>query len=150
MTRRPSRATVKLRTVRKGDLTVFYEQQRDPVANSMAAFPAREHGAFMTHWHKIMRDPANALKTILYGREVAGNVVSFMRGDTREIGYWLGKEFWGKGIATEALSLFLRRVKSRPLYAGVYKHNIASIRVLEKCGFVMFRPEGEDFLLILS
>src|SRR2546427_11850637 len=53
----------------------------------------------------------------------------------RLVGYWLGKEYWGRGIATRALSIFLDQVKMRPLYARVAKHNGASIRVLEKCGF---------------
>jgi RimJ/RimL family protein N-acetyltransferase len=49
--------------------------------------------------------------------------------------YWLGREFWGKGIATLALSQFLKLVGERPVFAYVATHNIASIRVLEKCGF---------------
>jgi RimJ/RimL family protein N-acetyltransferase len=44
-------------------------------------------------------------------------------------------------IATKALSEFLRLLKTRPLYARVAKDNIASIRVLEKCGFTI---SGED------
>ena len=53
----------------------------------------------------------------------------------REIGYWIDRAFWGRGVATEALSAFLCLEKTRPLYAGVAKHNVASIRVLQKCGF---------------
>jgi len=48
----------------------------------------------------------------------------------------LGKEFWGKGIGTVALKLFLMEVKKRPLFAHVAFDNIGSIRVLEKCGFI--------------
>jgi RimJ/RimL family protein N-acetyltransferase len=53
------------------------------------------------------------------------------------VSYWLGKEYWGKGIATEALGLFLGIIEERPLYARAAKDNAASIRVLEKCGFVI-------------
>jgi RimJ/RimL family protein N-acetyltransferase len=67
--------------------------------------------------------------------------VSFEQSGEREVGYWIGREYWGKGIATRALSEFLGHVKVRPLYAHVAKHNIASIRVLEKCGFTI---SGED------
>ncbi|GAB4579398.1 MAG: hypothetical protein Fur0022_21360 [Anaerolineales bacterium] len=49
--------------------------------------------------------------------------------------------FWGKGIATEALPLFLEIQTVRPLYARAVKDNFGSIRVLEKCGFVKI---GED------
>jgi RimJ/RimL family protein N-acetyltransferase len=57
------------------------------------------------------------------------------------VGYWIGKEFWGKGIASGSLKQFLGVVKSRPLFAHVARHNRASKRVLEKCGFVVV---GED------
>lgn len=95
----------------------------------------------MAHWAKIMADDSNILKTILFDGQVAGNIVSWEQSGEREVGYWIGKEFWGKGIATKALAAFLGHVKTRPLYAHVAKHNIASRRVLEKCGFRMFGME---------
>jgi RimJ/RimL family protein N-acetyltransferase len=145
--RRPGR--VRLRAVRESDLATFFEHQRDPVAHQMAAFTPRERDAFMAHWHKILRDDANLNRTVLWNDEVAGNVMTFLRGDVREVGYWIGREYWGLGIATRALSQFLRLVKDRPLYAGVAKPNVASVRVLEKCGFVRHRDEGEEVLLVL-
>jgi RimJ/RimL family protein N-acetyltransferase len=132
---------VQLRDVQESDLAIFFEQQRDPLANQMAAFPAREQETFIAHWAKIMKDETVTLKTILFEGQVAGNLVSFVLSGEREVGYWLGREFWGKGIATRALSEFLKQVKERPLYAHVARHNIASLRVLEKCGF---RLQGED------
>ncbi len=65
------------------------------------------------------------------------------------MGYWLGREYWGKGIATRALSLFLDQVTARPLYAYVAKHNLASIRVLQKCGFTITSEEAEEVILLL-
>ncbi len=103
----------------------------------MAAFPARDRDAFMAHWTKILGDETVIKKTILFAGNVAGNVVSFEWFGEREVGYWIGKEYWGRGVATKALSEFLGHVKARPLYARVAKHNIASIRVLEKCGFTI-------------
>jgi RimJ/RimL family protein N-acetyltransferase len=144
--------TVLLRAVIANDLPIFFEQQLDPVATQMAAFPARDREAFMVHWAKIMADETNILKTILYGDQVAGNIVSWEHPDEeseREVGYWLGREFWGKGIATQALTLFLKQVTTRPLYADVVKHNLASIRVLEKCSFAIVSQESEKVSLIL-
>ena len=141
--------TVLLRDVTASDLPIFFEQQLDPIATQMAAFPARDREAFMAHWAKILADEANILKTILYGDQVAGNIVSWEQSGEREVGYWLGREFWGKGIATRALSLFLEQVLLRPLYAYVAKHNLASIRVLEKCGFEKMDEKDEDVILIL-
>lgn len=62
----------------------------------------------------------------------------------REIGYWIGKEYWGRGIATEALAAFLLLETRRPLLAYAARDNVASIRVLEKCGFVR-SGEGKAF-----
>ena len=129
--------TILLRDVIESDLPIFFEQQFDPIANQMAAFPARDREAFMAHWTKIMADEANILKTILYDEQVAGNIVSWDHSGEQEVGYWLGREYWGKGIATRALAALLEQVKTRPLYAYVAKHNLASIRVLEKCGFTI-------------
>jgi RimJ/RimL family protein N-acetyltransferase len=132
---------VLLRDVIASDLPIFFEQQLDPVANQMAAFPARDREAFIAHWTKILADETNVLRTILYDKQAAGNIVSWEHSGEREVGYWLGREYWGKGIATRALLLFLEQVTARPLYAHVAKHNLASIRVLEKCGFAFM---GED------
>jgi RimJ/RimL family protein N-acetyltransferase len=87
----------------------------------------------------IRADSTNVLKTILFGDQVAGNIVSWEQPGEREIGYWIGKEFWGRGIATRALSDFLGGMETRPRFAHVAKHNIASRRVLEKCGFTIAR-----------
>lgn len=128
---------VQLRDVVQSDLPIFFDHQQDPDANAMAAFPAREIDAFEAHWAKILRDGTLAKKTIVFDGHIAGNVVSFPRDGKKEIGYWIGKPFWGKGIATRALAQFLAHETERPLYAGVAKHNAASIRVLEKCGFTI-------------
>jgi RimJ/RimL family protein N-acetyltransferase len=139
--------SIQLRNVQESDLSIFFEQQRDPLANQMAAFPARDKDAFMAHWAKIMKDETIILQTILFKGQVAGNLVSFELSGQREVGYWLGREFWGKGIATRALSEFLKQVKERPLYAHVARHNIASLRVLEKCGFTI-QGEEKNFAVI--
>jgi RimJ/RimL family protein N-acetyltransferase len=57
------------------------------------------------------------------------------------VGYWLGKPFWGQGIATAALRALLLEVRNRPLYARVAKDNLASLAVLTKGGFTVI---GED------
>ena len=80
-------------------------------------------------------------KTIIYDGNVVGNVSKFEMFGEQSVSYWIGREYWGNGIATNALSQFLHYVNIRPLYARVAKDNIASIRVLEKCGF---RITGED------
>ena len=127
--------TVRLRTVAESDLPTFFEQQREPAAIRMAAFPSRDWAAFQSHWNGILSDESVATRTILHAGEVAGHIVSFVQSGDREVGYWLGQSYWGQGVATRALAAFLGEVAERPLYAHVAKHNIASRRVLEKCGF---------------
>jgi RimJ/RimL family protein N-acetyltransferase len=151
---------VKLRDVIETDLLIFFEQQSDPEATQMAALPARNRETFMAHWTRIMGDDSILIKTILCDGSVAGNIVSFDQLGEREVGYWLGKEYWGKGIATRALVKFLEYVETRPLYAHVAKHNIASRRVLEKCGFIVWGEDSfysqafgrniEEYILILD
>jgi RimJ/RimL family protein N-acetyltransferase len=141
---------VHLRDVTEGDLPIFFEQQRDPEATAMADFPARDRDAFMAHWAKILADPTLIKQTILFDGQVAGNVVSWEQSGERLVGYWLGRDFWGKGIATQALAAFLGHVTTRPLVAHVVKHNVASIRVLEKCGFTRSGEEGEELVMRLG
>jgi len=106
----------------------------------MAAFLPRDPSdldAFLTHWRRILSDPAKITKAILWNGQLAGTVGSFLGDGKPQITYWIGKEFWGNGIATQALTEFLRIVNNRPLYASTANDNVASIRVLEKCGFAM-------------
>ena len=148
--RSPLTGGVLLRDVEEGDLRVFFEHQLDQEATRMAAFPARSREAFLAHWNRILGDESVIKKTILFEGEVAGNVVSFVHAGEREIGYWIGKEYWGMGVATQALAVFLDLEERRPLYAYVAKHNVASIRVLQKCGFEASGEEGGDFVLSLG
>lgn len=143
-------SNITLRNPTQEDLPVFFEHQRDEEANQMAGFPSRDKDAFMKHWARIMADENVRIQTILLDEQVVGNVVSFVMEGQREVGYWIGREFWGKGIASESLRQFLGQETRRPLYAHVVKHNHASRRVLEKCGFIIQGEEGEELILILK
>ncbi len=131
---------VQLREVTEDDLPVFFEFQLDPEANYMAAFTARDpsdRDAFDKHWAKILADDSIVKRAILCDGQVVGSIARFEQDGRPEIGYWIGRQFWGKGIATRALAAFLDVVTERPLYAAAAKDNAASIRVLEKCGFAV-------------
>lgn len=133
-----SKQVVKLREVEAGDLALFFQFQLDLEANRMAAFTSKDPSdrkAFDTHWQKILADDAIPIQTVLYDGQVAGSVLSYVMEGEREVSYWLGREFWGKGIATQALALYIETIEERPLYARAAIDNQASIRVLEKNGF---------------
>ena len=131
---------INLRDIAKDDLPIFFEHQLDQTSNYMAAFTSKDPAdrkAFTVHWTRIMNDDTIKIKTILYDRLVAGSVLSYEEDGKPEVSYWVGREYWGKGIATQALSMFLDVMKKRPDYARAAKDNIASLRVLEKCGFTI-------------
>jgi RimJ/RimL family protein N-acetyltransferase len=109
----------------------------------MAAFVSRERASHAAQWLKIAADPTVVARTIVVGEgaeggaeAVAGHIVSWEHDGVREIGYWIGREFWGRGVATVALRDYLGVVVGRPLYAWVALANARSVRVLEKNGFV--------------
>ena len=101
----------------------------------MAAVPTRDAEAFAAHWARIRSNPDSTLRTIVADGVVVGNAVSWTADEGRMVGYWIGKEHWGRGIASAALVLFLDVDRHRPLLATVVEHNVGSRRVLEKAGF---------------
>ncbi len=138
------KTTVQLRDIVDTDLDIFFAQQQEPAGVQMAAFTAKDPSdrvAFDNHWAKIRADESITLQTILYEGDVAGSIVCHSWFGEPEISYWLGEAFWGKGIATAALHKFLSHLPTRPLFARVAQDNIGSLRVLQKCGFVI---TGED------
>ena len=133
-------SAILLRDVAEDDLPIFFEHQLDSIANRMAAFTAKDptdRAAFTAKWEEISSDDAVTLKTILFEGHVVGHIASFEQSGKREITYWIGKKYWGKGIATKALSEFLKNENARPLYARAAKDNVASLRVLGKCKFTI-------------
>ena len=76
------------------------------------------------------------------------------------VGYWIDRAYWGMGITSRALHMLLREVTKRPLVATVATSNGASLRVLQKCGFVVEQvrlspasdryPECEEAVLVLN
>jgi len=146
----PTDRLVTLRAVLDADLESFFQDQCDREAAQMVGFSPRDRPACMAHWRRILADPATMIRTILADGHVAGNIVSFEQDREREVGYWLGKPYWGQGIATRALMLFLEQISVRPLSAHVALHNHASRRVLEKCGFVIRAADAEAYTLQLG
>ena len=129
---------VTLRMVRAEDLPVFFRHQNDDDAVRQAAFTVpdpTDRSAFDRRWERLLADAGVTVRTILFDGDVAGHVASFTMEGDREITYWTGREFWGRGLATRALARFLEIEATRPLHARAAADNAASQRVLEKCGF---------------
>jgi RimJ/RimL family protein N-acetyltransferase len=143
---------VQLRDVTEADLETFHEQERDPEAARRSKFPPREREAFMTHWKaKVIGDPTVFVQAVTVDGVLAGNIVAWWEGERRFTGYWFGREFWGKGIGSTAMRLFLEREQARPLYADPHEGNVGSVRLLERCGFERTgTDEAGHVMLVLS
>jgi RimJ/RimL family protein N-acetyltransferase len=133
-----------LRDVAESDLDAFFEHQREPEGNEMAIFPARDRKTFDAHWRKLLADDSVIKRTIVHEGQVAGNIGCWEQDGQRLVGYWIGREFWGKGVATKALAELTEELTARPLHAWVATTNVGSIRVLEKCGFVRVGSRTTD------
>ena len=144
-TPQPAPPPLILRDVIEEDLDIFFVQQLDPDANRMAAFTTKDpsdRAAFDAHWERIRQNPTVILRTIVVADGVAGYVSSYEEDRAPEVTYWLGKAYWGQGITTRALETFLKSANTqRPIHARVAQDNHGSLRVLQKCGFVV---TGED------
>ena len=140
---------ITLRPVLETDLPILFQQQLEPKAIAMSAYPSKDKGEFMRHWEGILKNKTIVARTIIYKDKVAGHIICWKEGKyEQQVGYWIGKQFWGRGIATSALEEFLPEVKVRPLYAHVANHNPASKRVLEKNGFALLDEREKTSVFI--
>jgi len=136
--------TIQLREIREADIPILFAHRADPEASAMAAFPTRDEQAFREHLARVRADPANIIRAVASEDVVVGQIGSWDDGDERNVFYWIGREHWGKGFATAALSAFLAVDTTRPLWVHVAEHNVGSQRVAAHCGFVFDHEARED------
>lgn len=137
-------ANIQLRNIKEDDLEILFEHQADEAASYMAAFTKEDPNnwqAFKEHWERTLKLGSTFIQVITIDKKVVGYVCSFLLFEKETIGYWIDKNYWGKGIASCSLKLFLDKIETRPVFARVAFDNLGSIRVLEKCGFAKI---GED------
>ena len=127
---------IRLRPLEAADLPALYLFQCDPESVRMAAVGPRDPEDHRTHWEKVLADPAVSAQAILADGVLVGQISLFQSDGRDSIGYWLGREFWGRGIASRAVALMLELVPIRPLHATAARHNAASLRVLTRNGFL--------------
>jgi len=128
----------KLRPTEISDLDTLFQFQLDKEGGYLAAFMPKDptdKTAYLNKFTELLSDPTVNNQTILIDNVIVGSIAKFvMEGDT-EITYWIGRKYWGQGIATNALKNFLDVVTNRPIYGRVAFDNFGSQNVLEKCGF---------------
>ncbi|MFF6784663.1 GNAT family N-acetyltransferase [Streptomyces sp. NPDC012510] len=131
---------ISVREVGDSDLPFFWRNFSDPEARRIAAFTGGynyDRALFDGHWAKLRADSEVLNRTVVADGEVVGCIAVFGPPDEREVTYWIDRAHWGRGIATAALTALIGLVPTRPLHAYAAADNAGSIRVLEKCGFVV-------------
>jgi RimJ/RimL family protein N-acetyltransferase len=135
---------IELRPTEIADLDSLFEFQLDKEGGYLAAFMSKDHAdrsAYISKHTKFLADPSINNQTILLDNKIVGSIAKFLVEGDPEITYWLDRKYWGQGIATKALKIFLDIESTRPIFARVAFDNFGSQKVLEKCGF---RKIGSD------
>jgi ribosomal-protein-alanine N-acetyltransferase len=138
---------LKVRSWRKDDLQALLRHANNAkiAANLRDQFPhpyTRRDGIDFLDFARS-QEPECAF-AIEFGDEAVGGVGFLVGRDiarmSAEMGYWLSEDFWGRGIATRAVTAMSEwafdHYKLTRVFAMAFAHNAASIRVLEKSGFI--------------
>lgn len=154
---------ITLSGTKEDELNTFFQFQQDEEANFLAAFTAKDPNdkiAYIEKYSKHLADPTINMQTIWVNDVIAGSIAKFVMGNEAGITYWIDKKFWGQGVATTALSDFLKIEQTRPIVGHVAFDNYGSQKVLEHCGFIKIgadkgfanarQAEIEEFIYKLS
>lgn len=136
--------TITLRALHDDDLDDLFTWESDPAAASMAAFTRSDptdRAAFEAHYRRVRSCRDNTTRAIDEDGALVGMIASFTIEGDQELTYWVDPGKWGRGIASEAVRLFISRETQRPLYARAAAHNRGSAKVLERNGFVKVGEE---------
>jgi [ribosomal protein S5]-alanine N-acetyltransferase len=157
------RNVLELRKTSLPDLDTFFLFQLDEESNHMAAFTAKDPAdreAYFAKWSRIIADPSINMQSIVCDGALVGSVFVWLMDGEPQISYGVGRQFWGRGIATEALRMYLALETVRPLYGRVAFDNPRSQKVLESCGFIRTGTEHafanargaeiEEFVYVLA
>lgn len=131
---------ITLRPTTEGDLRLIHSFEIDPRANELAGSKPRDWPTFAARWAVILADKDGTVtgvtpRVILADGVPVGSVNLSPFEGPMSIGYWIGREHWGRGIATRAVELMLHECPQRPIFATASASNTASLRVLAKNGF---------------
>ena len=140
---------IKIRKHKLSDANDIYKNIKDKEITKWTCsipypYPRNEAVRFIRRAHHGIKNRKSydfAITLLDTGKIVGG--ISFRKIDwenkNAEIGYWIGKKYWGRGLATEAVKLALKfsfeNLKLHRIWAYVFEENIFSIKILKKCKF---------------
>lgn len=135
-------AVIRLRRTRIEDVALLHSFESDEASNALAGTKPRDWNTFLTRWTQILRDIDGSVtgvtpRVIEADGIIVGAINIAPHEGADSLGYWIARAYWGRGIATRAVALMLAEFQRRPLVATTSSGNFASIRVLEKNGFVI-------------
>jgi [ribosomal protein S5]-alanine N-acetyltransferase len=131
--------SIKIRPTIIEDLDTLFLFQLDKEGGYLAAFMPEDPSdktAYINKYTKLLADPNVNNQTIILNDTIVGSIAKFVMNGDAELTYWIDRQFWGQGIATQALTLFLAIETNRPIFGRVAFDNFGSQKVLEKCHFV--------------
>jgi RimJ/RimL family protein N-acetyltransferase len=131
---------IELTKTTQQDLSELFIFQTNTDGIWMAAFTPDDpnnRAAYMEKWIKIVENPDIRMQTIRLENKIIGSVAHFEMMEATHISYWIDQKYWGQGIATEAVKMFIKDSVTRPLFARVAFDNYRSQKVLEKSGFLL-------------
>ena len=129
---------VELRDLDDDDLDAVFEMMRTPEAVERAAFTTADpddREAFDAWLARERSSPGVHLYVVTEDGGFAGTAAVFTVDGEREVTFWIARNAWGRGVASEALRLLVSREPERPLFARTAATNAASLAVLTKAGF---------------
>ena len=147
--RRMSTKTIILRPWQEGDAEVLFKRASDSDVGSRAGWlphKSVEGGLDIIRtvfrsegmWAVIWKESGEAIGCVGYLPASSSNLK--IAEDHAEVGYWIARPYWGKGICTEALQMVIDYCFNEKgftvLWGDYFPSNPASGRVMEKCGFV--------------
>ena len=154
---------ITLTKTEKEDLNTLFQFQLDKEGIYLAAFTPNDPSdkkAYIEKYSQFLTVSTINMRTIRINEEIVGSISKFVMEGNNEITYWIDRKFWGQGIATRALSDFLKIELVRPIFGRVAFDNYGSQKVLEKCNFLKIdtdkgfanarQAEIEEFIYKLS
>ena len=150
-----------LRPWKTTDAEALYTQAHNPIIGKMCGWLPHKSVEESQKIIEVVLSKSHSFAICLANNIPIGSIGLLLQGESNlpvseneaEIGYWLGEDFWGKGYVTGAalrvIQYAFEQLHLTQLWAGAYEENIASQRVLEKCGF-RYHHTLEDFLFPLT
>lgn len=157
-----------LRAWEDSDAAALYALASDPEVGPRAGWPAHTSEAeSLETIRSVLRGPESYAVTLRVadGDADPGTLIGaialktsensrFVTAPTEyEVGYWVGRPYWGRGYAPEAMAALIAHARSdlgaTAIWAGHYAGNVQSRRVMEKCGLAYVRTDrGVDVPLL--